>query len=243
MEDSRHRPEDHTSILKSVSNADLERRIAKLEESIPKIENSHLERHTKFITIIFGCMTAFIAFCGIMLTVLAALSKSDTREATKDMQAQVVKATDDMEKKFAALSGEALKKPELQVTCQNGPLDGHLFEIPTQHPNPVDLGALFLKNTGTKRTETLSIRLYSSENVNMFSSGVWEPVASNDANYHYSWYLNSSSVSVDKGETWTFDRTMSFQLMNGATTNLNFRMLIFYGGENPAEAEFAVKFK
>ena len=93
---------------------DLGRRIASLESSIIEIRKSHLEGHKWFTTVMFTLVA-------VLLTVLGTVSKTDVRDAirdmksesrdsTKDMQATVDFAVSDMDRKFQALSGEALKR-------------------------------------------------------------------------------------------------------------------------------------
>jgi len=233
------KPDDPPRIARALESADIERRMATLESTIGRLENSLLERHAKTITIIFSCMTAFVAVCAILVTILGLFSKSETHEAIKEMESKVNKSTSEMQRRFELLSGEALKKPAIQISCQSGPLDGRVFEI-TNSPGTIHLGPIFLKNVGDKRSDTLSVRVYSSENMQMI--GPWEEVASNDRNFQFSAYLSHTTISLAPNEPWTADSSLQF-LHSGQATNINFRLLVFFGGENPAEAEFLVKLK
>ena len=151
------------------------------------------------------------------------------------------RATTDMSARFDKLAGESLKKPLLQLFTESGPLDGRVFMI-TNHPNAVQIGPIFAKNVGTKRTDTLGVRLYSSADIKPLSSQFWEPIASNDSNYKFSWYQSGRIISIDATETWTLENSFGFVLSSMAT-NISFKIAVFYGVENPTEAEFSVQFK
>ena len=103
---------------------------------------------------------------------------------------------------------------------------------------------------GPKRSDTLSTRLYCTAKISL--NGSWEEVASNDRDYPYSWYLPmgfAGGPAIAPTESWTAINSLDFQaynlptVNNLPTTNLNFKLLIYYGGENPAEADFLVKQK
>jgi hypothetical protein len=105
--------EQSTLAVAREDKGEIERRLAAMEESVAEMRTSHLESHKWFITIIFTGVA-------ILLTVLGIISKVDVREAVRDMrlelrdtakdvQSKVDNATGEMEKKFQALSGEALK--------------------------------------------------------------------------------------------------------------------------------------
>src|SRR5437899_12830976 len=91
-------PDEAARLLRPIENAEIERRLFAMENAIGKLEGSLLERHAKLITIIFSFMSAFVAVCAILVTVLGFLSKSETREATKEMKSEVKEAVGEMEK-------------------------------------------------------------------------------------------------------------------------------------------------
>src|SRR6266576_3524162 len=177
-ERSSGKPDDASRLLRAIENTEVERRMSNLENSVGKLESSLLERHARLITIIFSCMTAFVAVCAILVTVLGLLSKSETREAAKEMRVEVKEAISDMGVKFQALAGEALKKPAIQILTANGLLEGHVLEVTPG--SVVPLGALFIKNVGEKRTDPVSIRLYCSANVHAIG---WSEFASIEPNF------------------------------------------------------------
>ena len=130
----------------------------------------------------------------VLLTVLGIVSKNDVREAIRDMksdlhestvdaqqkfeketgqieskmresEAKVDKGIEGMEKKFEALSGTALKRPKLDISLRTGLLDGQQFNIRGLTDLPIY--PMFIKNTGDKTTEPLSVRLHFSADPNV----------------------------------------------------------------------------
>src|SRR5262245_14666556 len=110
-------PERPAEIAQVIGNAELAKRVndmqgqvAALHESVRTLEKSQAEGLAKIITWIFSGMAGFVAVCAILVTVLGLFSKSETHDAVKDMDAKFDKANADMQKRFEAFSGEALKK-------------------------------------------------------------------------------------------------------------------------------------
>ncbi|MEK7721073.1 MAG: hypothetical protein AAB359_01645, partial [Elusimicrobiota bacterium] len=155
--------------------------------SVQKLETNLLERHAKLITIIFSCMTVFVGVCAILVTLLGWFSKSDTRDATKEMESKVEKKMAEIDAKFQLLAGEALKKPVLELLHDGVPLENRLVEIFRQMnvmPLQTSLDTLFLRNVGDKRTEPLSIRISTTLPFQMgWDLQEWERVPSFDKEY------------------------------------------------------------
>lgn len=70
------------------------------------------------------------------------------------------KAIDRMEQRFKELAGEALKKPALELLHKGEPLENQTVDVDGVIGGNalVSLQTIFLKNTGNKRTEPLSIK-------------------------------------------------------------------------------------
>jgi hypothetical protein len=229
--------------------AEIGRRLQALEKGLDDMRKSHIERHQIFTSLIFGSVA-------ILLTVLGLISKSDVHEAIRDMKAdardsakdiesKVDKATSEMERKFAALSEEALKKPALQISCARGPLDGQQFETSVNQPFPIE--PLYLKNSGNKRTDPLSIRLFLSADASSPSGSLLRTMT-NDKDYPFSYYVSSSwmpgsGISIAPDETWTLQDGGLDGIRSAATNLLSCKLQIFYGADKPAEARFLLKFK
>ena len=233
---------------------DVERRLAALESSVVEMRKSNLEGHKWFTTVMFTLVA-------VLLTILGIVSKSDvrdairdmkddTRQSTAEMEAKVVTATTEMDKNFQSLAGESLKKPLLQISDSKGNLlDGQLFEIPSGSQLPIY--PLFLKNIGSKKTEPLSIRLQSSNiwpDIDPEYSD-WQQVPANSRDYPYSYYHQfrgglMDGVTISPQETWTLTAGANTPSYRFIGTNIVTCLLqVFYGAESPAEAKFTIKMK
>jgi len=241
-------PQAHRAIGHE-EKAEIERRLAAVEESLTDMRRSHLEGHKWFTTVMFTLVA-------LLLTVLGIMSKSDVREAirdmkadlrdmTKDMQTKVDKATDEIQKQFASLSGEALKKPSLQISTARGLLDAQQLEIPWASPFPIS--PLFIRNNGTKRTDPLSIRLCCSADLQGLSNrSTWQPVPSNDKDYPFSYYLHwphGVGDTIAPEETWTLQSEPLMPIYPVATNIVSCKLQVFYGADKPAESKFVMNFK
>src|ERR1044072_2776755 len=164
---------------KEIQTSETERRLTTLEKTAVDLNNRIFDSHKWFVTVLFSVVA-------VVLTVYGVLSRLDVRDSTKEMEKRVEAATTEMEKKFAMLSGEALKKPLLQVSVAQGPLDGQVFEIPVDNRG-IPFFPLFFKNTGDKRTEPLSLQL--SATFDLFNGNSdWSRTATDDTNYPFSYY-------------------------------------------------------
>jgi len=228
---------------------DVERRLAALEISVSEIRKSHLEGHKWFTTVMFTLIA-------VLLTVLGIMSKSDVREAIRDMksdmrdvsldlQSKVDKTTGEMEKNFQNLAGESLKKPLLTIATRTGFLDGQIFDISQNKNFPIL--PLFLKNEGDKRTGSLSIRLASSCDLGLQNSYEWQPVESNQKDLPFTYYYRGSGPAMDiapkETATFTGENILPTIFLSGTTTNglIDCKLQIFYESEKPAEAKFQLK--
>ena len=173
---------EQSPLQTETSNGEIQHRLTALENSVAEMRKNHLEGHKWFTTVMFTLVGVLLVYTGNQskTDVREAIRdmKSDVHDSTKDMQLKVDVATSEMEKNFAALSGEALKKPLLEISDAQGPLDGQIFEI---SPNsPIPFYPLFFKNIGDKRTEPLSIQLSLSSDLFMNGGADWERTATDD---------------------------------------------------------------
>jgi hypothetical protein len=248
-------PEDTPALPNALNNAEVERRLAGLEKANEKLEANQLQRHTQTITWIFGLTSGFVAIIAIIVAVLGFISRSETHDATTLMEKQVADATSKMEQnfqrqqdelkhEFKELAGEALKKPVLEISVGNGLLDGQTFAItPGQQRMP--FFPFFIKNTGDKKSDTLSIRLYMSANINQNGFfGEWETISSNEKDYPICFYFSNNGrpvLGIFPGETSTMEAGLNS--LYPMTNLVNCKLQIFYGGDKPAEARFQMKVK
>jgi hypothetical protein len=249
-------PANEQPPLQKETNGEIQHRLTALENSVAEIRKSHLENHkwftTIFTTIIFGLVGLLLAYTGNQSKndVREAIRdmKSDIRDSTRDMQGKVDSATSEMDRKFAALSGEALKRPLLEISDTQGLLDGQTFEISPGRQMPIY--PLFFKNIGDKRTDPLSIRLYLSSDIQgIANGGDWQAVATNDKDYPFSFYSNlainsrTAGIGIAPQETWTFQPDFGGQIYASQTNAVVCKLQVFYGADKAAEAKFVIKFK
>ncbi|MEI9865722.1 MAG: hypothetical protein WDN00_14450 [Limisphaerales bacterium] len=242
--------------LQKETNGEIQHRLTTLENSVAEIRKSHLENHkwftTIFTTIIFGLVGLLLAYTGNQSKndVREAIRdmKSDIHDSTRDMQGKIDSATSEINRKFAALSGEALKRPLLEISDKQGLLDGQTFEISSGGPMPIY--PLFFKNIGDKRTDPLSIRLYASADVQgIANGGDWQTIAMNDKDYPFCYYSylgatsRTAGIGIAPQETWTMQQDFGGQLYSYSTNVIVCKLQIFYGADKAAEAKFVVKFK
>ena len=238
---------------------DVERRLVALENSVSEIRKSHLDGHKWFVTIFFGLV-------GIFLSYTANQSKNDVREdlrnvytqvrdsmtdmrqkvneSTVQQQATVDKAVAQMNQNFKDLAGEALKKPQLTLANMNGPLDGQTLTL--NQPRQIPLFPLFITNEGDKRSGTISIRLFSSDDLNLQNGGAFQRVDINNKDYPYCYYLSigeitGATLDLAPAETWTIPNMLQYSFIPLGTNHfINCKLDIYYDS-GPAEAKFRIK--
>jgi hypothetical protein len=238
-------------LQKESPNGEIQHRLTALEDSVAEIRKSHLEGHKWFTTVMFTLVGVLLVYTGNQskTDVREAIRdmKSDVHESTKDMQMKVDGATSEMQKKFAALSGEALKRPLLDISDSHGLLDGQTFEISPGSQLP--FYPLFFKNIGDKRTDPLSIRLHASSDLSGIGPVDWQSVATNDKDYPFSYYSNlainsrTTGIGIAPLETWTMQPEFGGHIYPSRTNVIVCKLQVFYGADKPAEAKFVIKFK
>ena len=152
------------------------------------------------------------------------------------MEKRVTTATDDMEKKFRVLAGDAFKRPLLQAITQDGSrLDGTTNLLSNFTPH---LYSLFLTNAGEKRTEPISIRISIQSDCQHWSAD-WEQGPSGDTNYQASFSSKRTTTSIAPGQKF------NIPLLELTNCKLNpavpCELEVFYGGEQPLRSRFFIK--
>jgi hypothetical protein len=237
LEDSTKRLENHLT----------ERRLADLEESQKRLEITQNDRNLRSMTIVFAAMTALITVTAILVSVLTWGSKTETREATKDMQSNVDKAIAAMEKRFELLAGDALKKPSLQIMWDQRPLDGQIIELSVPNVSPMQflLHNFFLANSGDRRTDPLSISVLMPARVAVsWDHQDWENGPSPDRDYTVGFNSTRTSTTVAAKQMLNV-HPLSVMIVDNILwpTNMPCKIQVYYGGDKPAEAHFQLKLK
>jgi hypothetical protein len=253
-------PDDRQKRLSELERLerDVERRLAALEGSVIEIRKSHLDGHKWFVTIFFGLV-------GLFLTYTANQSKNDVRgdlrdtytqvrdsitdmrqqvnEFTAQQQATVDKTIAQMNQNFKDLAGEAIKKPLLSVANMNGPIDGQTVSL-DQH-RQLALFPLFITNEGDKRSGTISIRLFSSNDLGLQYSGSVQRVDVNNKDYPYCYYfslgeITGTTIDLAPGESWELPNAWQYNIPLGTNQFINCKLDVYYDS-GPTEARFRIK--
>ncbi len=235
-----------------MSFGEIEHRLIALENSVNETRKSHLEGHKWFVTIIFTLVGFLLAYTSNQSKneVREAVRdmKSDLRDSSQDLQTKVNNATTEMEKRFAELSGEALKKPLLTISDSQGLLDGQMFEV--SQNSPIPFYPIFLKNIGDKRTDPISVQLSLSSDIFMNGNDEWMRTATDDKIFPFSYYSSTvissrtMGVGIAPQETWSLQGDNFGSRIYAIGTNaVSCKLKVFYGADKPAEASFTIKFR
>jgi len=125
-----NKPDDPSKIIQTSQLSDIERQIKELKHSQVQLENHLLTRHTQVITWIFTVVGFILVVVSISITAMGVLSKNESQAATQRMERQVDDSITRMNTRFDRLSGEFLKKPDMDILMKGQiALDGKRFEI------------------------------------------------------------------------------------------------------------------
>jgi hypothetical protein len=237
---------DHSPGGEREGSKGVERRLSDLETSVDKLWKARYDGLKWWVTIVFTLIAVFVTY-------LQFSAKSDVKDAINTMRADFEKQSagvkadfkdqaDAFQKQFAALSGDALKKPLLHIYNSSGLLDGQTVEVRAQFN--FGIGPFFVKNDGDKQAEITSVRLYCSGGLQLPQELLWQQLPGDDKDYPLSFFYQTGAirgVTISPTESWTLQGGEEFWSM---TTNIvACKMLIFYGADRPAEARFHMKLK
>lgn len=231
--------------------AETARRFEALEKTTAEAYKAVWDGHKTFIAVALALGAVFGGF-------LTYLSRQDVKDANSRLDTKLQhfeerfsRQEEKFEKRFADLAGTALKKPALEISTSKGALDGQEFEISGGDRLP--FYPLFLKNTGDRKTDPISVRLYTTASLIGMGNGVnWVTTQSNDKEYSSSYFLRGDSadaggragMEIAPKETWTFELgQFTEQIFVTGTNRVDCKLLVFYGTELPCEAKFVLKFK
>ena len=233
------RPEKKVVNLETRSDAmdeSLRKRVEALERNSAEVYKAVWDGHKTFITVVFAVGTFVSGF-------LTYLGRQDVKDANSRLDTQLRHFEDsfrreeeNLDKKFAALAGNASKRPALEILSGNGPLDGQVINI---HGTGLGYLPLALKNTGEKKTDSLSVSLRCTELLDI-SPNIWDQVETNEKGFRFGLRLPAAKrEELAPGETWNSYRT-EFRLSDSSKTNCACNLRVYYGGEKAAEANFSV---
>jgi hypothetical protein len=213
-------------------NGEIDRRLTALEKSTADLNNRIFDSHKWFVTVLFSAVAVLLGVYGVM-------SRLDVRDSTNEMQQKVDKATSEMEKKVQSFVGEALKKPFLEVvTADDQPLDGTTnIVFDNRMGNVYQIYTVFLKNTGDKRTEPISVRysLGQGFEIDWDARNDWEQAPAGGKDFLYSFYSRRTTTTIAAGQKLNVQPLIFHgDLSRPALCELE----VFYGGEKPVRIRF-----
>jgi hypothetical protein len=213
-------------------NGEIDRRLTTLEKSTADLNNRIFDSHKWFVTVLFSAVAVLLGVYGVM-------SRLDVRDSTNEMQQKVDKATSEMEKKVQSFVGEALKKPFLEVvTADDQPLDGTTnIVFDNRMGNVYQIYTVFLKNTGDKRTEPISVRysLGQGFEIDWDARNDWEQAPAGGKDFLYSFYSRRTTTTIAAGQKLNVQPLIFHgDLSRPALCELE----VFYGGEKPVRIRF-----
>ena len=201
------------------------------------------------MTWILTAISSVMGLAAVLVTILAYSSKSTADREADKLDKEFNQMKSDFQQQFAAFAGEALKKPKVEISITSGPLTNQVFQLKRVAPSgnlQTGIYPLFIKNVGQKPTGPISIYLYSSVQLAYNGSQRWEPDASNDQEFPFKFrfqLVQFSPLELAPGEPWSLGGNYSDGLFNwnDPTNMASCKLVVFYGGESPAEARFQVK--
>ena len=226
------------------SERHLEHRLAALDKSVSEMRNVNLEGHKWHMTFLVSLMTIIgtliFAGVGVFLTITANQNRDELRQDLKDMQDKVDASVQQMNDNFSKLAGNALKKPVLTISNDHGDLSGQSLAVVNRE---LPLMPLYVRNIGDKETSPLIVQIYTSQNLNVQGMGALSQTYCNDKNYPYCYHFEIEQVIVYPQETTALTPNSDYPDLAIMPTMfpINCKLLIFYGAEKPAEADFQLK--
>jgi hypothetical protein len=231
-------PDDPARIVQTSQTVELERRISKLEEAQKELANHLLARHTQTMTWILSAVGLIVVAISLAVTWMGISSRTESREASDRMETRVQKAIDTMNANFEKLAGDALKRPGMEILSEGKPLEGKEFSAPMMQ---LTLKGFALHNNGEKRTDSIKAWLYCSRGVSLVGARI--SAETYDPEYpSMSLLLGFNNLTLGKDETWPFEDDLYLQLSPAPSqTNFACKLVVYYGGDKPAEAKFRLR--
>jgi hypothetical protein len=216
-------PEDKTELTDG-------QRLKILEERIG-LHDAFQEKHLKAIQLIFSLSS-------VLLIILAAFARNDVATTTKDL-----------EHRFELLAGQTLKRPVLVIMYEGHPLDGRILDFKDSANHQLILSDIELKNTGDgPTTSLLTGKLYLSKRMQVSGHQVPLMLVEDKVDEDYgrgfsqAWFW-SGTFNISPHQTWWILRPLAwFDPPQTAPIEVKVRLVIFYGTENPATADFKIRF-
>ena len=216
-----------------------------------------LARHSEVMTRILTAMSIVVGGIVLAVTILSIFSKSEVSEEVRAMRQEVNHETErselrfermraDFQQQFAAFAGDALKKPSIDIRVQTNLLNNETLHWGGRTRPPV-LVPLFIKNVGQKRTDPITLYVFSSAPLGYGNEfGEWIQETSNDPEFAFKYRYGRPGINtlgLAPGDTWPVPESPIDYPGFGwqsSSNSMSCKLVVFYGGESPAEARFQV---
>jgi len=224
----------------------IESRVSALEEKLKAID-AFQDKHLRAITTIFGIMGGIFALVSLIIAGLAVYGKIELGDARKDM-----------EHRFEVLAGQALRQPVFRILVEGKSLDNSILEVLVVSSAPVYPYASALievKNTGDRPNNgPISMRLYAAESLGWSTPFLEEHNTDDDVDRHtypfkYSWAGNATVSPrevfslIQLSGNYSEPQPSAPPKTKPIPHNVKCKLRIFYGAEQPAEADFVPTFQ
>lgn len=184
-------------------------------------------RNMSFVVSVVGVLVTLITVVfGWMANSNSKDAARESHEAAKEMREEFAKLSAKQEADFRRLAGDALKVPKLEILHQGIPLDGTTLETdPAIGSVRLELS---LKNSGDKKAEDLTLRLFSKHPITV--SEYREDGGDAIFPYRFSpYHWNPLPAFVAAGDTVRLQDPVTFAGV-APGTNATCKLQIFYSG-------------
>jgi hypothetical protein len=254
-EGRRNQIQEASLIARAARIEESERRLTELATRLDDREDRMLDRHTQVMTRIFTGISIVVGGTVLAVTIMSIFSKSEVSDEVRAMRQEVNHETErselkfermkaDFQQQFAAFAAESLKKPNIEIRVQTNLLNNETLHWSRNKP-PV-LVPLFIKNVGQKPTDPITLYVFSSAPLSYTTEiGEWYQQTSNDPEFGYKYrYLRpGATFGLAPGDTWPVpDSPIDYPgfSWDSSSNSMSCKLVVFYGGESPAEARFQV---
>jgi len=203
-----------TKAIKEDSKKDIENRVSVLEVRFSDL-NSHLKSILTVVSIVITAITIIVTAVGFFVTSQSSAAQKRYEEATKEL----------------------FKFPKLEIYSNSSILDGKVFKFHKYDKyNSFNIDNLSIKNNGTKANEGFTMRLYSSEEMDLIG---WEKLQSDNKRFKTLLFCSWPNFKISPKENYQI-RFIGGSV-DSSISKVNVMLEIFYNVEEPTTANFTIE--